>query len=83
MMGRTIPTFRMLLEQEISSWSDYRRALRPDDRKHYDAIIDFARLKADAGSNVTRPILSEIMFMSILIEQQKQIDKLRLKLDIK
>ena len=45
--------------------------------------MDAARLKADAGSNVTRPMLSEIMFMSILIEQQKQINKLRLKLDEK
>ena len=82
-MGRTIPTFRMLLEQEISSWSDFRRALRPEERKYYDAIMDIARLKADAGSNVTRPMLSEIMFMSILIEQQKQISKLRLKLEEK
>ena len=76
-MGRTIPTYRMLLEQEISSWSDFRRSLRPGDRKAFDEIIDLARLKADAGSNVTRPMLSEIMFMSILVAQQKEISQLK------
>ena len=78
-MGRTIPTYRMLLEREISSWTDFRRALRDEDRQAFDLIMDDARLKADAGSHVTRPLLSEIMFMSILVELKKEIVALKKK----
>ncbi|MHA1798804.1 MAG: hypothetical protein ACTSVY_10210 [Candidatus Helarchaeota archaeon] len=80
-MGRTIPTFRMLLEREISLWVDFRRALRDDEREHFDALMDIARLKSDAGSNVTRPMISEIIFMSILVAQQKEISKLKKMLE--
>ena len=47
-MGRTVPTFRMVLEQEIASWAEFRRALRPDDQENFDQIMNAARLRADA-----------------------------------
>ncbi len=80
MCGRTVPSFRPALEHEIESWKDYKRALRPEDRKIFDRLMNFARIHADAGSLAARPMLSEILFMSFALEQEKKIELLKSKL---
>lgn len=74
-MGRTLPPFRPALEMEIESWKEYRRGLRPPDRDIFDHLVLFARQHADAGSLAARPLLTEVIFFSIAIEQQKQLDQ--------
>ncbi len=80
-MGRTVPSFRPALEHEIESWKDYKRALRPEDREIFNKLMNFARIHADAGSMAARPILSEILFISFAIEQEKKIYKLEKRIE--
>jgi hypothetical protein len=80
-MGRTVPAFRRALEHEIESWKDFKRALRPEEQKIFDKLMNFARIHADAGSISARPMLSEILFMSFAIEQEKKIKALEKKID--
>ena len=80
MCGRTVPAFRPALEHEIESWKDYKRALRPEDQKIFDKLMNFARIHADAGSLSARPMLSEILFISFAIEQEKKIGLLEKKI---
>ncbi len=80
MCGRTVPSFRPALEHEIESWKDYKRALRPEDQKVFDKLMNFARIHADAGSLSARPMLSEILFISFAIEQEKKIGLLEKKI---
>ncbi|MFX0000201.1 MAG: hypothetical protein ACFE9Q_01920 [Candidatus Hodarchaeota archaeon] len=75
-MGRTVPSFRPALEHEIESWKDFKRALRPHDQKIFDKLMNFARIHADAGSMSARPLLSEILFISFAVEQEKRIEVL-------
>jgi hypothetical protein len=75
-MGRTVPSFRPALEMEIESWKSFRRALSPEERKTFDQIMDYARIHADAGSMAARPVLSEILFISFALEQEKRIEEL-------
>jgi hypothetical protein len=75
-MGRTLLPFRPALEFELQSWSEYRRGLRSADREYFDTLADFARQHADAGSLAARPLLSEVIFFSIALEQQKKIKEL-------
>ncbi len=79
-MGRTVPSFRPALEHEIESWKDFKRALRPDDQRIFNKLMIFARIHADAGSLSARPMLSEILFMSFAVEQEKKIELLEKKL---
>jgi hypothetical protein len=79
-MGRTVPSFRPALEHEIESWKDFKRALRPEDRKIFDKLMNFARIHADAGSLSARPMLSEILFISFAVEQEKRIEMLEEKI---
>jgi hypothetical protein len=79
-MGRTVPSFRPALEHEIESWKDFKRALRPEEQNIFNKLMNFARIHADAGSLAARPMLSEILFMSFAIEQEKKIELLEVKL---
>ena len=78
-MGRTVPSFRPALEHEIESWKDFKRALRPEEQKIFDKLMNFARIHADAGSMSARPMLSEVLFISFAVEQEKKIEVLEKK----
>jgi hypothetical protein len=43
-MGRTVPTFTMVVQQELQSWSKFRRGLRRDDQEAFDELFRAARL---------------------------------------
>ena len=78
-MGRTVPSFRPALEHEIESWKEFKRALRPEEQKIFDKLMNFARIHADAGSMSARPMLSEVLFISFAVEQEKKIEALEAK----
>ena len=78
-MGRTLATFTQLVQQEIDSWSRYRRALRREDQQALDLLWAAARYHASAGAYLTRETPFEVMLLSMLIEQQKQVVMLQQK----
>ena len=80
-IGRTVPSFRPALEYEIESWKDFKRALRHEDQKRFNKLMNFYRINEDAGSLSARPMLSEVLFMSFAIEQEKIIERLEKKID--
>jgi hypothetical protein len=75
-VGRTVESYRMALEDEISRWKGFAKTLRTEDREAFEALMDACRLFASAGSNATQPILFEPMVMSILLFQQKKLHRL-------
>ena len=76
-MGRTVPTYRLHTESIINEWMDYRRALREKDREVFDELMYKARLHASAGSYTAQLDPVATMFLSILLEMQKEIRKTR------
>jgi hypothetical protein len=79
-LGKTVESYRMALDRELQRWSGFARALRKEDRKIFDQLIDICRNYASAGSNSVRSILFEPMVMSILLHQQKTLNKLKKEL---
>lgn len=76
-VGKTVPTYRMAIEEEIAHWKAFRNSLPSDEEKQaFDEIMDMCRIQAMAGSNACKPILFEPMTMSILLGQQKRIRQL-------
>jgi hypothetical protein len=82
-VGRTVESYRMALDREAQRWSGFARALRKDDRIAFDQLMDICRNYASASSNSTRPILFEPMVMSILLHQQKLLNRLEKMLNAK
>lgn len=76
-MGRTVPSFRMLLEEMIAELSLFRRALHGEDKDAFDTLMNKAR--KHASSCTVAPTLDPMnaVFLSILIEQEKEINSLR------
>lgn len=76
-----MPTYRIVIEGIVSDWLPYRRALRDRDRKVFDALMTKARMHTSASSYANRMEPLESVFMSILLEQQKEIELLKMKLE--
>jgi len=70
----------MALDREVQRWSGFARALRKEDRAAFEQLIDICRNYASAGSNATRPVLFEPMVLSILLDQQKTLNRLKKEL---
>jgi hypothetical protein len=80
-MGRTVPTFTMVVQQEMESWSKFRRGLRKEDQKALDELFRAARMQLASSAYAARPVPFESIVMSMLVAQQRMIWQLRQKLD--
>ncbi|MEM2111344.1 MAG: hypothetical protein QXX08_05650 [Candidatus Bathyarchaeia archaeon] len=80
-MGRTIPSFRMVLEREIERWDGFVRALREDDRKAFEDLMNICRSYASAAGAATRSLVLEAMFMVILLRHQKILNEVEASLE--
>lgn len=80
-MGKTVESYRTALEDEICGWKGFAKTLRTEDREAFDTVINACRSLASAGSNATRPILFEPMLISIVVDLQKQVSRLKKRLD--
>ena len=80
-MGRTVPTYRNALESEILSWRNFRRALRNEEKATFDNLMNTARNHATASMNVARFEVIEAVYMSILLEHQKEIESLKKRIE--
>jgi hypothetical protein len=76
-MGRTVPSFRVLLEEIIVELSIFRRALHGEDKAAFDSLMNKAR--EQASSCTIAPTLDpmDAVFLSILVEQEKELNSLR------
>lgn len=80
-MGRTIPSWRMLLEEEFKRWKKFQEALRIDERAIFEDLMDECRRYASAAGAATFPVKTEGMFLSVLFSQHKRLKELYDKID--
>ena len=63
-MGRTIPSFRQLIEIEKLDWSEFKKTLpTKKDKQALDAIFENAKLYTSYLSNAVNPIVFESVMM--------------------
>ena len=81
-MGKMVPAYRYVLEDEISKWQGFRDGLPSmEEKKAFDDLMDMCRTYASAGSNATNPIIFDPMLMSIALFLQKEISNIEKKLN--
>ena len=80
-MGRTIPSWRILLEEELKRWKKFRDVLRIDERPVFDDMMDECRRRASATGAAALPSKTEGMFLSLLFLHHKSLKELRDKID--
>lgn len=80
-MGRTLPTYRQILEGIIVEWNRYKRALRKEDRELFEELMEKARKHASAAGYDARVNPMESFFMSIILEIEKEMKEIRRKFE--
>jgi hypothetical protein len=80
-MGRTVPTFTMVIQQEIDSWGKFRRGLRKEDQDALDDLFRSARMQLAGSAYAARPIPFESIAMCMLLAQHRLIIDLRQRIE--
>ena len=76
-MGMTVPLYQRQQFKIEQEWQQYRRALQQTEQEYYDRLMHKARQHAFAGHAAARLNHMESVFMSMLIEMQKEIEELK------
>ncbi len=80
-MGRTIPSFRMLLNAEIARWREFRNKLSGEDKIIFDELMNSSKLHSSASSCSLRTNVFEAMCMAIVMDHQKRLENLATELE--
>jgi len=75
-MGRTVPTFRQLVDDAIARWSKFRRALRREDQEYFDRLFRRVRSYTQAATYQASDNPMEAILLSIALDQEKRLDAL-------
>ena len=74
-MGRTVPSFRIVLEMEKKEWKPFRDALDKSEKKSFDEMWDIARNYVSACSNSVQLVPRQPIIISILFHHYKELMK--------
>ena len=73
-MGRSIPSFRQLLEIEKLNWSLFKKLLpTKKDKKEFDKVFDNVKLYTSYLGNASNPIVIESVMMGAIFHNYKQL----------
>jgi hypothetical protein len=75
-MGRTVPTFRQLIDDAIARWAKFRRALRREDQEYFDRLFRRVRSYTQAATYQASDNPMEAILLSIALDQEKRLDAL-------
>ena len=72
-MGRSIPSFRQLLEIEKLKWSSFKRLLPTKiDKQEFDKVFDSVKLYTTYLGNASNPVPLESVLMGAIFHDYKQ-----------
>ena len=79
-MGRTIPSWRMVVEAELEKFNKFRNSLSSEDRIVFEDLLNQCKLYASAASTLASPVKEVPMIISMLFAQHKKILELEERL---
>ena len=79
-MGRTLPSITQVFLQEQSSFTRFRRALRRSDQLALDELFASAHWHLAEAAASAHPLPFEIFLLAMLLEEHKEILRLRQRL---
>lgn len=80
-MGRTLPSITQAFLQEQQSLARFRRALRREDQAAFDELLADARQHLSAAAYASHLLPFEVMLLSMLVEERKQVTDLRRRIE--
>jgi len=80
-VGRTIPSWRMVVEGELGKLKRFREFLRSEDKEIFDDLLNQCRLYASYGSTMALPVKEIPLLMSMLFGQHKRLMELEKRIN--
>jgi len=80
-MGRTIPSWRIIVEQKIAELSRFKQFLRPEDRVVFDDLLTQCKLYAAGGGVFASPVKEMSLSFWMIFAQQKRLVELEKRLN--
>lgn len=80
-MGRTLPSITQAFLAEQQSLAKFRRALRREDQRALDDLLAASRHHLAAAAYASHLLPFETMLLAMLVEEHKQVLRLRQQLD--
>ncbi|VFJ13957.1 hypothetical protein [Candidatus Nitrosocosmicus franklandus] len=76
-MGRSIPSFRMLIDIQRLEWTNFRKELGKKDKQIFSKLFLIPKLYGHASSSLSNSITIEPIILSILFNNSKSINQIR------
>ncbi|MCB1169243.1 MAG: hypothetical protein KDK25_02860 [Leptospiraceae bacterium] len=80
-MGRTLQPYSNLVDNIYERFKKFRKALRKEDQRSFDMLMNAARSQLQVGVMAAQPNPFDSMSMSMLIELHKELLHLQRRLD--
>ena len=80
-MGRTIPSWRMVVEAEVEKLKRFQEFLRQEDKAVFEEMLNQCRLLASAASVMASPLKQVPLIISMLFAHHKKLIELEKRLE--
>ena len=80
-MGRTIPSWRMVVEAEVDKLKRFQDFLRQEDKVIFEDMLNQCKLLASAASVMASPIKQVPLIISVLFAHHKKLGELEKRLE--
>jgi hypothetical protein len=80
-MGRTIPSWHIIVGQKMAELSRFKQFLRPEDRAVFDDLLTQCKLFAAGGEVFTSPVKEMSLLFWMIFAQHKKLTELEKRLN--
>ena len=81
-MGKTVPPISGSYYSELASLSQFKHALRRSDQLVFDELFTYARKHLAEAAYATHPLPLEIFMLAMILEEHKEVMRLRQYIEI-
>jgi hypothetical protein len=75
-MGRTIPSWRVVVEEELARMNKFKQFLRAEDRIIFTDLLDQCKLYASAAGTLASSVKEFPLLLSMLFAHHKKLVEL-------
>jgi hypothetical protein len=80
-VGRTIPSWRIVVDQEIAVMSRFKQFLGPEERAIFDGLLHQCKLYAPQAGTLSSPVKEVPLLLSMIFAQHKKLTELEKRLN--
>jgi len=81
-MGRTIPSWRIMVDAELAAMSRFKQFLGPEDRAVFDDLLSQCKLYAAEAGVLACPVKEVPLLLSMIFAHHKKLAELEKRINV-